>query len=130
MKSSDPRPKFLHGLAKKAPVTKGWAMRRISYMIRQAFDSSRPVKVRMIKDSSHFNKLHAVGYTHLVNANKPKRKQYFVIAIDANETLDNIVDLVIHEWAHVLTWDHPESKDHGNAWSRAYGQLYRLIIED
>jgi hypothetical protein len=132
MSKRDERIKLLHGLPEKTKLTKSRAVRRAGYIIRQSVDCGRPVKIRLVHPShdAHLRRLHAVGYTHLVNRDKPRKEQYFLIVIDQNQSVDNILDLIIHEWAHVLTWDHPESKDHGNAWSRAYGQLYRLIIED
>jgi hypothetical protein len=132
MLDKDNRIKLLQGLPPKTKLTKSRAVRRAGYIIRKNIECDRPVKIRLVhphKDP-YFKTLNAIGYTYLANRDKPRKLQYFVIVIDQNQSVSNIIDLIIHEWAHALTWDHPDSKDHGNAWSKAYGKLYRLIIED
>lgn len=41
-------------------------------------------------------------------------------------SLEVMVDTLIHEWAHVLSWGH----EHNGKWGIAYSKCYRTIFPD
>jgi hypothetical protein len=43
-----------------------------------------------------------------------------------------IVETLIHEWAHCMAWkaDHSDLHQHGPGFGLAYAACYRAIIED
>lgn len=42
----------------------------------------------------------------------PHTEQY-VITFDKDLSEDSIIHIVAHEWAHILTWDIPNARNHG-----------------
>lgn len=57
-----------------------------------------------------------------------KKGDSFKITIDAGLDEDNRCTLLIHEWAHALSWGE-EEEDHGPAWGVAYSRCYRIAAE-
>lgn len=52
----------------------------------------------------------------------------FVITICNEMSESDQVHTLVHEWAHVLTWDESE-EDHDAIWGEAHARLYQDIIE-
>ena len=58
-----------------------------------------------------------------------KKDNSFTIRIDKNLPEYYSIDVLLHEFAHVLSW----SKDknvHGNNWGIAYSKVYRAYLEE
>lgn len=125
----DNRAKYLHGLPKKK-LTFQQKIRRVSRILREEVETLHPVRVRTVAPNPTLKKLNALGYCYLANENKPKDKRYFVIVIPRSTSPDDVVELLIHEWAHCMTWFEDHKGDHGPAWAKAYGQLYQLVLDD
>lgn len=53
---------------------------------------------------------------------------HFLITIDSTLAPSDQVHTLLHEWAHVLTWDESE-EDHDEVWSSAYSRIYQDLIE-
>jgi len=61
------------------------------------------------------------GYTR-------KNDNHFLVVINREESdLDRMKDTLMHEWAHVLTWD-KDVDDHGPRWGKAYAKVYRTAL--
>lgn len=44
-----------------------------------------------------------------------------------------IIDVLIHEWAHLFAWDlHPDRdiEEHGAEWGRAFGEVYTAYMRE
>lgn len=83
--------------------------------LRSAHPPKLPVRVRrrMLKDYNGHARLSADG-------------SHFTVTIDA--TLDNqhAWSVLLHEWAHLLTWwDEPTEVDHNDAWGKCFAMLWR-----
>jgi predicted metal-dependent hydrolase len=59
---------------------------------------------------------------------QPKHRR-FRIRIHKDLPEDVAIYMLVHEWAHLLTWDAP-GDDHGPHWSKAYGVIYRTFVAD
>jgi len=57
-----------------------------------------------------------------------KKKDKFIIKINQNLSENYSIDVLIHEFAHILAWD-KDSDMHGPNWGRAYSKVYRLFLE-
>jgi hypothetical protein len=42
---------------------------------------------------------------------------------------NQLIDILVHEWAHILAWDAP-GDEHGGAWGRAYSRVYRIYLKE
>ena len=52
----------------------------------------------------------------------------FLVRLDPRQTWLNGLDTLLHEWAHVLSWQ--AQLHHGDEWALAYGRLYRAWHEE
>ncbi len=61
------------------------------------------------------------------------RNGEFLIQIKKGQGYELIMDALIHEWAHAMTWfgsespwcgDNPHANEHGAEWGIAYAKLY------
>ena len=59
---------------------------------------------------------------------KGGRQPHFLIIIDPDPDDDTIRYLLIHEWAHALSWGQ-EDCHHGPLWGVAFSKCYRVAIE-
>lgn len=127
--NEDKRAKYLHGQPRTITVEQQF--RLVLRLLRENFPTTYPVKVRRVpRDEPSLVKLHANGYTHLVNAHKKQDQRYFLIAMNREMDWAKMLDAMMHEWAHALTWEVPSSQDHPRDWAHAYGKIYRFLIED
>lgn len=62
-----------------------------------------------------------MGECILINS----RKKQFYIRIDRNLDEEIAVNIVLHEWGHILSWNKP-GDDHGIEWGKAYSKVYRM----
>lgn len=67
------------------------------------------------------------GDCSLIN-NKKKRREFF-IRINNVLNEESAIDILVHEWAHILAWDAP-GDDHGEAWGKAYSKVYRIYLKE
>lgn len=52
--------------------------------------------------------------------------QHFLIELDPRQSRISIVDTLLHEWAHCLTWTYSTKvDDHSPEWGVNYARLYR-----
>lgn len=110
--------------------------RLVVRLLRKQFPPEYPIRVRRIpneimKRGGYSYKDAPWGYCSLVNEDKPKIEfdRYFLIQLNTKATWQTMLETLMHEWAHALTW-RIEGKDHGDLFARAYGGIYRAIIED
>lgn len=126
----DNRVKYMHGLPRDLMLGFDQRIRRISQMIRDNIETPHPVKVRTVGNTPELKRLNALGYCYLANSSKPKSKRYFVIVIPRDTDKSVLVELLVHEWAHAMSWYNEAKGDHGPSWARSYSELYQLIIDD
>jgi len=97
-------------------------LREWARWLRKVAPPPRPVKIRRVPRSRLEG---AAGWTYA-----GRRKSYFVIELADNLSFGEIQDALIHEWAHVLTWNDAVaglSTDHDEVWSARHGQIYRAF---
>lgn len=51
----------------------------------------------------------------------------FNIRIDKKLSVQHKLGILIHEWAHTLTWFTDRVDDHSSAWGIAYAKCYRAV---
>jgi len=57
-------------------------------------------------------------------------EDHIVLTLDDDLGYRLAVAVLLHEWAHVLSWDAPdESGRHGPSWGVAYAWVYRCFAE-
>ncbi len=54
-----------------------------------------------------------------------KKGRRFIIRLDPRLTWYSAVELLMHEYAHVLTWPLTNYPDHSDEWALAFGRMYR-----
>lgn len=54
---------------------------------------------------------------------------YFLILINPKFPYYIKMDTILHEWAHVLSWDTCKCEDHSDEWGRAYARIYRAWLK-
>ncbi len=123
----DERCKYMHG---QSTLTVDQQFRLLLRLLREQHAPEHPVKVRRVAFPSAGPKA-LQGMCSIANSEKPRSERYFVISIRKSDPWNTQRDTLIHEWAHALTWYQLEpGKDHGDAFARKYGVLYRAYIED
>ena len=128
------RCKYLRGYPVEISVDQQF--RLVVRLLRKQFITEYPVKVRRIpneimKRGGYSYKDAPWGYCSLINEHKPKNEadRYFLIRLNTRAAWQTMFETLMHEWAHALTWG-IENKDHGDLFARAYGSIYRALIED
>ena len=53
----------------------------------------------------------------------------FFIKISKHLSEEHSIDVLLHELAHVITWN-KEIKKHGKIWSIAYGKIYQIYLKE
>lgn len=125
---ADPRPD-LPG----RPVVEGDPLWRLSEFFRQQFPAAHPVVVRWAPLKDPY-----LGVTHPswfpvppagADGERPPAPEGTPadeLVIEVRDDLEPWVarDVLLHEWAHALSWDAVESP-HGAVWAAYYGALWR-----
>ncbi len=55
----------------------------------------------------------------------------FEIRINYRQSMRDILDIMVHEWAHMMAWDATEGKEyrgHGPLWGVSYARCYRAKL--
>ncbi len=96
-------------------------IRDAAALLRQKCPAPLPVRILRPKLSSD----HA-GWCSLRDATKtlPNR---FQIEICKTVSHGTAIFVLIHEWAHALSWD--EDRRHGDRWGKAYARCWRAVFE-
>ncbi len=92
--------------------------RRRLRWIRDKFPPPRPTRVVLKKGLGADH-----GTTCLTKGNK------FVVEIKATIPYWAKVDVLLHEWAHVLTWLGNDDKHHGEEWGLNYARIYQASLD-
>lgn len=125
-KEDDDRAKYIVGHPKR--LSHRARFRIALKKLREEFPTRHPVKLRKIKGSNYH------GYAYLHTPRSKDIKPYFVIVINSSSRVSyhQQFDTLIHEWAHIYTWyDLKDGEtDHGPTWTKAYGKIYRIMVED
>jgi hypothetical protein len=61
-----------------------------------------------------------------------EKLSHFVISIDNRQSWEATWQLLIHEWAHAISWHdetHPTITDHDVEWGIALARIYSEVIE-
>lgn len=91
-------------------------IREVARGLRKAFPLGRKLRIRTRRlpqpgpdDGAVYG---VTGYS---------KKTGFTITLHPTLNLPMALELLIHEYAHCMTWD--ETPDHGVAWARAYAKV-------
>ena len=97
-------------------------VRRVGRALRDECPPSMPVRVRLVNRSDGWIGSCAV------------RSRYYEIRLCfAGATIQELVDTLLHEWAHALAYGttfRAEFDDHGPEWGVAYSRAYQATVED
>lgn len=55
---------------------------------------------------------------------------YYLIRICRDLKEEQAIDILIHEWAHAISWTKCTSEDHSNEWGKAYSRVYRVFLKE
>jgi hypothetical protein len=96
-------------------------IRRYVRLLRDKLPPLLPVRV-YLRDY-----LDDEGQCHLIT--KQGRPSSFSIYI-RRQRFRGMLDVLMHEWAHALTWSEDEcAEDHDAAWGIAHARVYRYVVE-
>lgn len=87
--------------------------------LRKSVPPNLPVRIRKVPMVDH------VGMTILREGKTPHYEIQLCTSLPENAA----VLILLHEWAHALSWDKGGS-DHGPEWGIAYARCWRAYIED
>ncbi len=94
-------------------------VRRYARALRKSCPLGRPVKIRFLSSMGDLGRASRIT--------EGGRLHSYQIDISRELCLQAVLDVLIHEWAHLLTWQ--ETKDcrdeHPAAWGVAYAKVYR-----
>ena len=93
--------------------------RKMLSWLRRNYPVKMKVTIRRVRNLR--KKEPNIGYSEGTN-----RSIY--IAIDYNTSFALQCDTLLHEWAHVMTWDGNDIDEHGEEWGLAYARIYRLFV--
>lgn len=99
--------------------------RRWLKVLREGHPTEYPVKVRRVPLRDRGEDVH--GDCDLIEG---KHGRYFRIRIDTRLSTEHAFYILLHEWAHALTWDQSDIHDHGDAWGTTYAELWREYVGD
>lgn len=57
------------------------------------------------------------------------RDTYFYVWVNKRQVFALQIDTLLHELAHVLSWNSHDDDEHGPGWGLAYAMLYREFIK-
>lgn len=95
-------------------------IRKVMRRLRQELPTHIPVVVRrrtgIARDS--------LGYC-------TRQEDHFCIVIDAKLSQVLALNVLVHEYAHALSWtpEHPSFEDHGPEWGVAYAKVYQVAYQ-
>jgi hypothetical protein len=92
--------------------------RSVVNYLKRACPPNVSVSVRRLKLSEHFD-----GDCQLKNG-------MFLIRINRNLPEHEAIDVLIHEWAHTLSWDLCPIDEHCDEWGKAYSRVYRAFLRE
>lgn len=91
--------------------------RKVCAFLKENAECEYPIKIRRVKLSSKFDGLCEFKGDH------------FLIKISKNLESEHMIDVLIHEVAHAMSWG--MDKDiHGPSWGLAYSKIYRKFLKD
>lgn len=90
--------------------------KRLVQLLKKEHSPNLPVKVRRV--SVPFNN----------DGDCQKKDGYFLIRIERTLEEHEAIETLLHEWAHLLVWDHTQK--HTNEWGVAYSKMYRFFINN
>lgn len=96
-------------------------LRRNLRALRSKVPPVWPVVVRRRRIVGHW------GTVNLVKEPSP----HFVLNLDPALAPDRLDEVLIHEWAHALSWttEHPSVQDHGPEWGISYAKTYTALLD-
>ena len=65
------------------------------------------------------------GECRFIDGDKP----HFLIKLDKSLSGPGLIHVLIHEWAHALTWSSRSEEYHGLAWGRAMSRIWQATME-
>lgn len=98
-------------------MEKNSIFRKVSVFLKKNAESDFPIKIRRLKLSPKFD-----GFCEF-------KKDHFLIKINRNLGTEHMIDVLIHEIAHVMSWGMDEDI-HGPNWGLAYSKIYRKFLKD
>jgi len=89
---------------------------------------AHPVSVRLEKEHSRFG-------DDTYATTRFDGDQYVIQVWEGylHHGIAHVKEMLVHEWAHCLAWDHEatssDDEHHSDSWGTAYAKLYRAFIE-
>jgi hypothetical protein len=95
---------------------------QIANWLREEFPPPFPVKVLYCKLDKE-----VIGDTS-------KRGSKFILRIDSSLSRGAALDVLLHEWGHVISWTFSKTEQtrahHSDEWALAYGRIYRSFHDE
>ena len=92
--------------------------RQVLRLLKQKCPADKPVRVRRVKvPKDRFGDC-------------DQYKDYYLIRICRKLKEKQAIDILLHEYAHAISWDKSHSDDHCNEWGKAYSKVYRLYLKE
>jgi hypothetical protein len=92
--------------------------RQVVRLLKEKCPADMPVKVRRVKVPD--DRFGDCG----------QMDDHYIIRICRNLKEEQAIDILIHEWAHAISWEKCNSEDHCNEWGKAYSRVYRIFVKD
>lgn len=94
--------------------------------LKKKFPPPFPIRIRTVKTLKGY-----LGKTQFIEGGK---NPYFLITL-MQDKYQNFLDVLIHEWGHVLSWkvgfnnEDRQKIFHDEGWAVEYSKLYRYVFE-
>ena len=104
-----------------APFLNGRGVSGVARILRVKCPPLFPVRVSRVPLVHH-------GQCSFIRGRK---RFYFVIELNRGLTLAHQIDVLLHEWAHALSWtsESHEIDHHGPEWGIAMSRVYQAVFE-
>lgn len=58
------------------------------------------------------------------------KQDHYLIRIDRALPEYAAIEILMHEWGHVLSWKKCSKDEHCNEWGKAYSKVYRAFLKE
>ncbi len=107
------------------PSTKDRARQILAWLVA-VYPVAYPVTLRFVKSGT--------GYEDGFGADCQRVGRRFVIRVTPGMPWYDTIEMVMHEYAHAMTWPHSRvehhAPDHSDEWALAFGRLYRHFHDE
>ena len=93
--------------------------------LRGALPPDRPIQVQTTDTLPLDRRIHPMKRW---DGETLQYEDHYKIRIKRSLDLDDRKEVLMHEWAHCLSWPKDNGDDHSSAWGSAYARVYRTAL--